>query len=330
MHSIEVNRVSKSYRQQAFTLAGSIRNFARPVYKTVLKGVSFRVNEGELFGLLGPNGAGKTTLIKIMLGLVEADSGSVKVLGYRIPGERKKIINRVNVVFSRGGCYWNLSGMDHLKFYGRLYRTKDLDRKIKEVLDIFELHDVIDMTTDKYSTGEVMRLHLARALLNDPEMLILDEPTVGLDPYMALKVRDLFRRLNKEKGMTMVLTTHYMEEADRLCDRVAIIDNGRIAKVDTPEGLKKNLHKSNVVEIRGRGIDTEVIDDLKTMNFVNGVYYVSEENRVRIIMRGKSHLNDVMDFLKHTSVRITEINTDRPTLEDVFLDITGRRLRGEE
>lgn len=328
MQAIEVNNISKIYREENPGFVNGLKYLIKPKFKTALKDVSFSIEEGEIFGLLGPNGAGKTTLIKIILGLVSPDTGSIRVLNHEIPREKSEVINRINVVFSRAGCYWNLSGRDHLKFYGKIYRVKNIDEKIKYLVDLFELNEKIDMATYKYSTGEVMRLNLARALLNDPELIILDEPTIGLDPAIALKIRDFFLNLNKEKKTTILLTTHYMEEADRLCKRMAIIDGGSLVAIDTSVNLKNKLKKEKVCEFGVSNLTGEVLKKLEEK--CKKCSYYEDQSQLRVILEKVEDLSDIINFLKKNGVQVSSVHTEKPTLEDVFLYITGKRLRGEE
>ncbi|MBC7081370.1 MAG: ABC transporter ATP-binding protein [Thermoplasmatales archaeon] len=312
MKAIEVNGISKIYRQKSGC-------------KVALEDVSFYVEEGEIFGLLGPNGSGKTTLIKIIFGLIPADKGDVSIFGYKIPKERAKIISKINVVFSRAGCYWNLTGRDHLKFYGKIYRVKNLNEKIEKLVKLFEMEDKIDRSVDKYSTGEVMRLNLARSLLNEPILLILDEPTIGLDPMLALKIRDYLIKLNEEKGITILLTTHYMEEADRLCKRVAIINEGKIVAIDSPSNLKSKLKREKICEIGVSNLSAELLKKIKE-KFEKCSYYESK-SVLRVILKKYEDVAEIIDFLKNNGASVTHMHTEKPTLEDVFLYMTGKRLR---
>ena len=327
-NAIEVANISKTYREENPGFLNTLKYLFKPTYKKALEDVSFSVEQGEIFGLLGPNGAGKTTLIKIILGLISPTHGNIKMFNWDIPKEKSKVIDRINVVFSRAGCYWNLTGRDHLKFYGKIYRVKNLDEKIKELSELFDLSDKIDLTTDKYSTGEVMRLNLARALLNDPELIVLDEPTIGLDPVIALKVRDFFLKLNKEKGTTVLLTTHYMEEADRLCKRIAIIDDGKLVAIDTPANLKNKLKRENVCEFGVSNLTGEVLAKIKE-KFERCTYY-DDQSQLRVILDKLEDLSELVNFLKKNGVKVSSVHTEKPTLEDAFLYITGKGLRGEE
>ncbi|MCD6476607.1 MAG: ABC transporter ATP-binding protein, partial [Candidatus Aenigmarchaeota archaeon] len=240
---IVVSNISKSYKKDKGI-------FKRKEYKKAIDNISFSVKKGEIFGLLGPNGAGKTTLIKILTGMLEADKGSVFVLGKMLPNEADKIKERINGIFARANMFWQLTGKENLGVYANIYNIRNKKKIINKYIKFFELQDVANQPIFKCSTGENMRFNLARSLLNNPEILFLDEPTLGIDPRMALKIRQFIKKLNKVEKNTIILTTHYMEEADYLCDRIAIINKGKIIKIDTPENLRKLFKKEAILEIR--------------------------------------------------------------------------------
>ncbi len=201
-------------------------------------GISFEVDAGEIFGFLGPNGAGKTTTIKILTGQLRPTSGQAQVVGCDVVEQRQQLRPRIGVVFDSQNLYARLSGRDNLRFYARLYRV-DRER-VEETLAQVGLGERAKDKVQTYSNGMKQRLVIARGLLHRPQVLFLDEPTRGLDPNVARDIRALVRELARQ-GMTVFLTTHYMEEADQLCDRVAIIDQGRIVALDTPANLKAEL-----------------------------------------------------------------------------------------
>lgn len=205
-----------------------------------VNGISFEVQRGEIFGLLGQNGAGKTTTIKMLTTLLAPTSGVCKVLGFNTFGEEKKIRNRINFIFGgETGVYRRLSARDNLRYFGNLYLIdpKTRENRIQKILELVELTDRADDLTETYSKGMIQRLQIARGLINEPEILFMDEPTVGLDPLGARMLRDIILRL-KESGKTILLTTHYLQEADELCDRIVIINKGRIIAQGTPKDLK--------------------------------------------------------------------------------------------
>lgn len=215
-----------------------------------VQGISFEVTKGEIFGLLGENGAGKTTTIKMLITLLAPSSGVCKVFGYNTFGEEKNIRNRINFIFGgEMGVYRRLSARDNLLYFANLYKMNGtkIKQEIDTILDLVGLMDKADALVETYSKGMIQRLQIARGLINNPEILFMDEPTVGLDPVGARMLRDIIRHL-KEQGKTIVLTTHYMYEADELCDRIAIMKQGKIVALDTPTGLKDYVGGANSLE----------------------------------------------------------------------------------
>jgi ABC-2 type transport system ATP-binding protein len=213
-----------------------------------LKNISFTVNEGEILGLLGPNGAGKTTTIKILTTLLAPTSGEAKIIGHKCFGEEKFIRDKINFIFGgERGLYWRLSAYENLQYFGDIYKIpeKVLKRRIPELVKLVGLEGRENEKVEGFSKGMKQRLQIARGLINDPEILFLDEPTIGLDPIGAKDLRNIILKL-KQEGKTILLTTHYMYEADELCDRAALINNGEIIDIDTPKHLKiKYLNDEN-------------------------------------------------------------------------------------
>jgi ABC-2 type transport system ATP-binding protein len=227
---------------------------ARGVYKTyrsgfmgkrkteALRGIDLDIREGELFGVIGPNGAGKTTFLNILIGQLFADKGSVHVMGADVTRSfSNKIKERMNMCSGNPNFPWSLNSEEALRFYGMLYgfSGKDLEQKIEKNIGLFELDKYRKVEYDSLSTGNQQKLAMAKAMLNDPEILLLDEPTSGLDPDMAHKTRAFIKRIRKERKMTIILTTHYMPEAEELCERLAFIKNGKIVALGTKQELKK-------------------------------------------------------------------------------------------
>lgn len=204
-------------------------------------GISFSVNKGEIFGLLGENGAGKTTTIKMLITLLAPTGGKCRVLGYDTFKEAEKIRPNINFVFGgEMGVYRRLSARDNLLYFAGLYKIKgkEADRRTRELLCLVELEEAADQLVETYSKGMIQRLQIARGLINNPQIIFMDEPTVGLDPVGANMLRNIIRKM-KEEGRTVLLTTHYMQEADELCDHIGMIHKGRLVALDTPENLKK-------------------------------------------------------------------------------------------
>ena len=205
--------------------------------------ISFSIPEGELFGLLGPNGAGKTTIINILATLLRPTSGTAEVAGISVTGDRDALRRQIGIVFQEPALDVRLTGRENLQFHAMMYGLAKPERKerIAQVLELVDLQDKADLLVEKYSGGMKRRLEIARGLIQHPKVLFLDEPTLGLDAQTRRHIWDYIRKLNREKRVTIILTTHYMEEADYLCDRVAIIDKGKIVAMDTPAHLKDIL-----------------------------------------------------------------------------------------
>lgn len=230
--AIEVKNLKRTYEG---TLGMTKKNTIES-----LKGVSFTVNEGEIFGLLGPNGAGKTTIIKILTTLLAPTSGEAKIFGYDSFGQEKRIRSRINFIFGgERGLYWRLSAYENLQYFGDIYKVpgKVLKERIPKLIKMVNLEGREHEKVEGFSKGMKQRLQIARGLINDPEILFLDEPTIGLDPIGAKDLRNIILDL-KAEGKTILLTTHYMHEADELCNRIAIINNGKLIDIDTSKQLK--------------------------------------------------------------------------------------------
>ena len=228
----------RDLRREYTTYKGTLRKKKEIV--EAVRGISFMVNKGEIFGLLGQNGAGKTTTIKMLTTLLAPTSGVCKVFGYDSFGQEKQIRKRINFIFGgEMGVYRRLSGRDNLRYFANLYLldTATRERRINEILELVELTDAADRLAETYSKGMIQRLQIARGLINDPEILFMDEPTVGLDPLGARMLRDIIRKL-RDEGKTVLLTTHYLPEAEELCDRMVILDHGEIVARGTPAEIK--------------------------------------------------------------------------------------------
>jgi ABC-2 type transport system ATP-binding protein len=289
---------------------------------TAVKNVSFEVDYGELFGLVGPNGAGKTTTIKMLTTMLIPSSGNATVLGYDIQKDITKIRERIGIVLGgERGLYTRVSAVDNLRYFADLYgvATNVRDKRIKELLQLMGLWDRARDRVETYSKGMKQRLHLARGLINDPQLIFLDEPTIGLDPEIAKETRNMIREL-VDKGKTILLTTHYMFEADELCKRVAVIRGGEIVALDTPSGLKKYVMATSVVEVEGFGITENEVAKFKNVPEVLAVSAdLSENKQVLKIQtaKGSEIISEVQEILKNS--RIYDIKIKEPTLEDAYL-----------
>jgi ABC-2 type transport system ATP-binding protein len=245
------------------THTGVIRR--RPLHVEAVKGVSFEVRPGELFGLLGPNGAGKTTTIKMLITLLLPTSGTARVFGHDVVKETTEVRKRIGYVFGGDrGLYDRVSALDNLRYFAELYGVEPADqkRRIAELLDLVGLTGREQEKVEGYSRGMRQRLHVARGLLHDPEVVFLDEPSIGLDPVGARELRVTIKGLI-EAGKTVLLTTHYMFEADALCDRIAVINDGRIVALGTGADLKGAVATRTIVEIETFGVSPDVVDALR-------------------------------------------------------------------
>jgi ABC-2 type transport system ATP-binding protein len=300
-------------------------------------GVDLRVERGEIFGVLGPNGAGKTTTMKMLATLLEPTQGSARMLGRDVVTEAREVRRRMGAVLSDGrSLYWKLTARENLQYFAALYHVPaaETDARITRVLAAVKLDDRADDYVERYSTGMRQRLVLARALLPDPELLLLDEPTVGLDPQSARDLRDRVRELQGQ-GRTVLLTTHYMEEADQLCDRIAIIDHGRVVALDTPAGLKRTIGATEVVHLEVATADPDVPVDGGLMRRLRGAGQVAHsEQREGGVLALTVHSLSARDFVPAAfdaahaeGVAIRHVEVVPVTLEDVFISLTGRALR---
>jgi ABC-2 type transport system ATP-binding protein len=294
--------------------------------KKAVDDISFSVKKGEIFGLLGPNGAGKTTTIKMLSTLLIPDSGTVKILGMdvTVSGNEKEIRKRINLVSGgERGLYYRLTGRQNLKFFSNLYNIdkKKQDGLIDDLLRTVELSDAADVRVEDYSRGMKQRMHIARALVNDPEILYLDEPTIGLDPEIARDVRILIRRL-ADSGTTILLTTHYMHEAEELCGRIMIISKGRSAGYGTVAELKETVRDTNIIEIITNDDPHHAV--VKISGDVS--YSNTERSGGRYCTR--IQLKDKADILPRLNTIFSEygirkIGYDEPTLEDIYLSLVS-------
>jgi len=297
---------------------------------TAVDKISFDVSYGELFGLLGPNGAGKTTTINILSTLLKPTSGYAEVAGFDIRKRRDEVRRSIGIVFQDPTLDTKLTGRENLLFHAMLYGIKreEAEKRIKEVLELVELEDRADTLVEKYSGGMKRRLEIARGLIHRPKVLFLDEPTLGLDAQTRRRIWDYIKKLNEETGITMILTTHYMEEADYLCDRIAIIDHGKIVAIDNPINLK-NMLGGDVVILEIEGDANQYIEKLKELKWVKSLMVQNGILRMSMEM-GERKIPNLVNLAEKNGVKINSVNLHKPSLEDVFLFFTGRKIRDEE
>ncbi len=299
--------------------------------------INIKIHAGELFGLLGPNGSGKTTTIKCLSTILIPDEGTAIVNGFDIRKETSKVRASLGMVV--GGertLYWKLTARDNLMYFASLYKMqgRQAKKRVQELLETLQLSDRADERLEDYSTGMRQKVAIARALLHDPPILLLDEPTLGLDPNFARQIRSQIKELSKKFGKTVLLTTHYMDEADQLCDRIAFINNGKIVAVDTPNRLKELVKKKELVEVAVYHPPTDiekyihsVLPDAEIVKFIPGNDAEGTPSRIKIIGgTAEEHVEKIIDTLRQKNIRIGGLNVGVPTLEDVFIKLTGTKL----
>jgi ABC-2 type transport system ATP-binding protein len=322
MNAIEVKNLGRIYRARIGIIKRSIKEVV------AVDDISFGIESGELFGLLGPNGAGKTTTVKMLATLLIPTQGTAAILGYDVVKDAQEVRKRIGFIFGgERGLYWRLSGIDNLRYFASLYGVDpDVSKKrIPFLLEMVGLKDRGNERVEGYSRGMKQRLHVARTLLHDPEILFLDEPTIGLDPVGAREFRQVIRDLQAEKK-TILLTTHYMFEADSLCERVAVIDKGNIVALDSPSELKKHVADLSVIEIETFGTPKEVVDRVRALSFVDALQVREQDQRQMLLVqtaRGAEAVPDIMNSLD--GQRIGRVVVREPTLEDAYVRLVGGR-----
>jgi len=297
---------------------------------TAVDHISFNVNNGELFGLLGPNGAGKTTTINILSTLLKPTSGYAEVAGFNVLEDRDAVRNSIGVVFQDTALDNRLTGRENLEFHSVMYgmSKEERDERLKEVLELVELIDKADIVVEKYSGGMKRRLEIARGLIHKPKVLFLDEPTLGLDAQTRRHIWDYIKKLNKEE-VSIILTTHYMEEADYLCERVAIVDHGKIVALDTPQNLKDSLGGDVVsLELQNQN-DASFEAELKGFEWLSGIDKHDGMLDLKVKNADK-HIPEIFSVAEKRGVAVNSVHLRKPSLEDVFLRYTGKTIREQE
>jgi ABC-2 type transport system ATP-binding protein len=297
---------------------------------TAVDQISFAVKTGELFGLLGPNGAGKTTTINMLSTLLKVSSGYGEVSGYDISKNKDNIRRSIGVVFQEPALDIKLTGKENLEFHAMMYGIEKEERKkrVKEVMELVELTEKAKVLVEKYSGGMKRRLEIARGLIHEPKVLFLDEPTLGLDAQTRRHIWDYIRKLNKERRVTIILTTHYMEEADFLCDRIAIMDRGKFVAMDTPDRLKDILG-GDVVSLEIEGDAEALVNRVNSLGWIKNIARHNKDLSLTM-ERGERRIPELINVAQENGVNVTCVHLRKPSLEDVFLHFTGRTIREEE
>jgi ABC-2 type transport system ATP-binding protein len=324
--AIEALDLVRTYR----THLGVIRR--RPIDVEAVRGISFEVQPGELFGLLGPNGAGKTTTIKMLITLLLPTSGTARVMGFDVIKDTTEVRKRIGYVFGgEGGLYDRISGLDNLRFFAELYGVEPAAQRprIEALLDLVGLTGREREKVEGYSRGMRQRLHIARGLLHDPPVLFLDEPSLGLDPVGARELRHTIAGM-VEAGKTVLMTTHYMFEADALCDRIAVINGGKIVAAGTGTDLKAAIANRTIVEIETYGVTPEAVDRLRADPDVIAVNAEEQEQSQILLIQSERGTEITQRLIQHLGdTKIGKISAREPTLEDAYVHLIATTGDGD-
>ncbi len=316
MRSIEVKSLSKYFKSTK-----------------AIDDISFYVDRGECFGLLGPNGAGKTTTVNILSTLLKPTSGSAAVAGYDVLKYKNQVRSSIGMVFQEPALDSKLTGKENLEFHAMMYgiAPKSYRKSISELLALVELSEKADTLVQNYSGGMKRRLEIARGLIQKPKVLFLDEPTLGLDSQTRRRIWDYVKGLLSEKNISIILTTHYMEEADFLCDRIAIIDSGRIIALGTPKELKDS-QGGDVLTLEVESASETFTKALSAMSGIRAIkeYQECQKCLTVTLERAETKIPDVLRMAQEFSVRVLSVNVHKISLEDVFLNYTGRTIKNTE
>lgn len=312
----------------------SLGKKAPKTWFTAVDGVSLQIEQGEVFGLLGPNGAGKSTTIRMLCTLLEPTSGTARLNGYDILKEANQVRQSLGTVLAgERSIYWKLTGRENLEYFAALYHIPPqvARRRIDELLDQMELTARSNELVEKYSTGMKQRVAISRALLGKPPIILLDEPTLGLDPQAARRVRELVVEL-KAEGHTILLTTHYMEEADQLSDRIGIIDQGKIIALDTPAALKRRIQQKDVIHLEVAGWHPEMAQVIQQLPQVDHLVtrYLGSDSLWEVDLHAANSrlvLPGIIDSINQNGTHLVNMKVVEPSLEDVFIQLTGKALR---
>ena len=289
--------------------------------------LSFEVHEGEILGLLGPNGSGKTTTINCLLSLLNYSSGSIKIFGKEMKPDSYDIKSKIGVVFQEVAVFDELTVYENVDYFCGLYINNKETRKkyIEDAINLVGLENFKNFYPKKLSGGLLRRLNIACGIAHKPKLIFLDEPTVAVDPQSRNNILDGIKKL-RDNGATIVYTTHYMEEVEMLCDRVIILDKGKILATGTTDELKELTKIEEKISIEINDLDINYIDKIKELKNVDYVKY-SSNILVVTYKKGKNNLVEIMEYLKKNNIKYNKIYSERPTLNDVFLELTGKELR---
>jgi ABC-2 type transport system ATP-binding protein len=308
-----------------------VKNLTKTFNKfTAVDDISFDVKKGEIFGLLGPNGAGKSTILRMLSTLARPTKGTATIGGYDIVKADTEVRTLIGIVSEKMIMYNRLTAKENLWFFGSLFNIpKDvLTKRVDELLELVQLTQWKNAQVGTFSTGMRQRMNVVRALLNMPQVLFLDEPTLGLDPQSSVEIREFIRKLNRENGATVVITTHMMVDADLLCDRIAIIDHGKFVALDTSANLKKMISGADttIIKLDIPNLSSVLVEKLRALKCADAV---TQENStsLKILVHGDEAFDSVIDAIRVNGGKISSMENLQPSLEDVFLHITGHQVR---
>jgi len=298
---------------------------------TAVDDVSFHVNDGEIFGLLGPNGAGKSTLIRMMTTLIPITAGRALIEGHDVAKDPDAVRRTIGVIPQALTSDLDLTVEENLNIYAKLYDVpaKERKRSIDELLGLVDLTKWRDAQTKTLSGGMRRRLEIARGLVHHPKIFFLDEPTTGLDPVSRVAVWEMLGNIKSQRQLTILITTHYMDEADRLCDRIAIVDHGKLVALDTPMALKASVPGSNVIEAQFENVPADWEQRLHTLDDVTSIQHEGAGMYRILTGNGSRTTTKLVEMAVHAGVSVKSLSVQNTTLDDVFVHYTGRQLRDE-
>jgi ABC-2 type transport system ATP-binding protein len=310
-YAVEVKGLCKTF----------LSGFFRRRRKDALRDVNLRIPEGSFWGILGPNGAGKTTLLSILSTLLTPDQGEVHILGNQLPTNAREICERINLSSGNANFLWSLSVRENLEYYAMLYGLSGRKRRLKvdELLEMFGLNDFARVRFDELSTGTKQKLSLAKTLVNDPVLLFLDEPTVGLDPDAAHRIRESIRGFHEERRTTIVMSTHNMHEAETLCGHTVFLKDGAIVAWGSPEDLKRELRLGDTIQISFRGSLA-----LRSLETIEGIlhFQVGDSSCRIVVDNHRKRLPQIFDYFLSQNAHIYDLHIEESDLEDVFIAVT--------
>jgi ABC-2 type transport system ATP-binding protein len=308
-----------------------VKNLTKKFNKfTAVDDITFDVKKGEIFGLLGPNGAGKSTILRVLSTLARPTKGTATIGGFDIVKNDNEVRKLIGIVSEKMIMYNRLTAKENLWFFGSLFNIPKavLTKRVDELLELVQLTKWKNAQVGTFSTGMRQRMNVVRALLNMPQVLFLDEPTLGLDPQSSVEIREFIKKINRENGTTVIITTHMMIDADLMCDRIAIVDHGKIVALDTSANLKKLISGADttILKLDITNLTSELIETIRALKCADSV---TQENSttLKILVHGDEAFDSVIDAIRVKNGKISSMENLQPTLEDVFLHLTGHQVR---